>query len=91
MNEKVMCHKCGKYEAEQCFTICEFCMGISDEKEYSYKQLQSYKDKEEEYKQIIGAMEIIKECNMPNDTQFVIMAKEDYLRNLGILNEGDGR
>lgn len=54
-----------------------------------HKQLQTYKDKEEEYKQIISGLEIIKEHNMPNDTKFVIMAKEDYLRNLELLNEGD--
>lgn len=49
MIEEVMCHKCGKYEAEQCFTICEFCMEISDEKEYLYKQLKAYKDKEDKF------------------------------------------
>ena len=43
MNERRMCHKCGKYEAEYAQTICEFCMGISNEKEYLYKQLQAYK------------------------------------------------
>lgn len=24
-----MCHKCGKYQAEECFTACEFCLGVS--------------------------------------------------------------
>lgn len=43
----------------------------------------------EEYKQIISGLEIIKEHNMPNDTKFVILAKEDYLRNLELLNEGE--
>lgn len=31
IEEKEMCHKCGKYPAEYNQTYCEFCLGISEE------------------------------------------------------------
>ena len=31
IEEKEMCHKCGKYPSEYNQTYCEFCLGISEE------------------------------------------------------------
>jgi hypothetical protein len=37
-------------------------------------------------KRIVDALEMAKQ-NMPKGTQFVIVAEEDYLKNIGIINE----
>ena len=44
------------------------------------------KQDNQELKRIVEAVEIAKQ-NMPKGTQFVIVAEEDYLRNIGIINE----
>lgn len=41
--EEEICIKCGKYLAEDCFTFCEFCLGVSDKDDY-IKQLQNQLD-----------------------------------------------
>lgn len=44
------------------------------------------KQDNQELKRIVDALEMAKQ-NMPKGTQFVIVAEEDYLRNIGIINE----
>ncbi len=39
-----------------------------------------------ELQKIVDALEMAKQ-NMPKGTKFVIVAEEDYLRNIGIINE----
>lgn len=44
------------------------------------------KQDKQELQKIVEALEMAKQ-NMPKGTQFVIVAEEDYLRNIGIINE----
>lgn len=61
---------------------------ISLENKYANLQTENTKLKQynQELTRIVEALEMAKQ-NMPKGTQFVIVAEEDYLRNIGIINE----